>query len=205
MKPDNNSDVGMTEGDFLPEGMSYAERRRPPTSAHPATAQATAPRLAPDWEVKGFQDAIAGVSQRPSWVIEDLLCSQSATLVSAQPHAMKSLSLLYACLEAVVMGRVWGRFPAPDVKSALFIETEDPAWMVETRIRGFAEGLGIRKDDEVPGFHYACVVPFDLIKEESRLLDLLDKHNPQFMVLSTLQNLLVGRDWNRQEDMQLLP
>ena len=44
---------------------------------------------------------------------------------------MKSLSLLSASLEAVVKRTVWNHFKAPDVDSVLYLETEDPSWMVE--------------------------------------------------------------------------
>jgi hypothetical protein len=143
-----------------------------------------------------------GLEGKPPWIIEDLLLAESATLVSAQPHAMKSLSLLSACLEAVYKKKVWGHFAAPDVDSVLFLETEDPAWMVEARIRGLAKGLGIKADDPLPGFHYACVGPFDFLGDENRIAELVEKHAPKFIVLSTLQNLLQGRDYNRQSDMQ---
>jgi len=143
-----------------------------------------------------------GSGAKPPWVIKDLLLSESATLVSAQPHAMKSLSLLSAALEAVVTRQVWGYFPAPEVNSVLYLETEDPSWMVEARIRGLAQGLGVEDQQDIPGFHYACVGPFDLLGELARISDLVQKHSPNFMVLSTLQNLLRGKDWNRQEDMQ---
>ena len=161
---------------------------------------ATAP---PDrWEVRNFQDAMKGSGVQPPWIIEDLLLGDSATLVSAQPHAMKSLSLLNASLEAVVKKTVWGHFAAPNVDSVLFLETEDPPWMVESRIRGLANGLGIREKDRVEGFHYACVGPFDVLEEKRRIFKLIEKHLPKFIVLSTLQNLLRDRDWNRQQDMQ---
>jgi hypothetical protein len=154
------------------------------------------------WMARGFQDAMKSAQEKPPWVIEDLLLAESATLVSAQPHAMKSLSLLSACLEAVTKKRVWGHFAAPNVDSVLFLETEDPAWMVESRIRGLAKGLGIKEADPVTGFHYACVGPFDFLGKENRIEELVHKHKPNFIVLSTLQNLLHGRAYNRQEDMQ---
>jgi hypothetical protein len=87
------------------------------------------------------------------------------------------------------------------VDSVLFLETEDPAWMVEARIRGLAKGQHIEKDD-VPGFHYACVGPFDFLGKDNRIEELVQKHTPKFTVLSTLQNLLHGKDYNRQDDMQ---
>jgi hypothetical protein len=155
-----------------------------------------------NWIARSFQDAIKGSREKPPWIIEDLLLAESATLVSAQPHAMKSLSLLGACLEAVTKKTVWGHFAAPNVNSVLFLETEDPAWMVEARIRGLAKGLGIREKDAVPGFHYACVGPFDFLGKDNRIGELVQEHEPQFIVLSTLQNLLYGRDYNRQDEMQ---
>src|SRR5205809_1905524 len=51
------------------------------------------------WEVRTLADALNIREEQPPWIIEDILLEQSATLVSAQPKAMKSLSLLYACLE----------------------------------------------------------------------------------------------------------
>ncbi len=154
------------------------------------------------WEVRGFQDAMKGSDEKPPWVIEDLLMEQSATIVSALPHAMKSLSWLAACLEAVTKQQVWGHFAAPNVKNVLFIETEDPPWIVESRIRGLAKGLGIAQDEPVPGFHYACIGPFDLLKEEQNIRKLIQMYKLDFIVLSTLQNLLVGQDWKSQQDMQ---
>lgn len=153
------------------------------------------------WTVLGFQDAMKGSQGKPPWIIEDLLLAESATLVSAQPHAMKSLSLLSACLEAISKKTVWGHFKA-DVDSVLFLETEDPEWMVEARIRGLAKGLGLDEKADLPGFHYACVGPFDFVGEDNRVEELVQKHAPKFIVLSTLQNLLNGRDYTRQSDMQ---
>jgi hypothetical protein len=187
--------------DFHSDGMP--EVIDPPTldKAEQRPAPNTDPR-ADRWEARGFQDAMKGSQAKPPWIIEDLLLAESATLVSAQPHAMKSLSLLSACLEAVAKKKVWGHFDAKSVDSVLFLETEDPAWMVETRIRGLAKGLGISERDPVAGFHYACVGPFDFLGKENRIEELIQKHAPTFIVLSTLQNLLSGRDYNRQNDMQ---
>ena len=162
------------------------------------TSEATPER----WQARDYQDAMKGTGEKPPWVIEDLLLGDSATLVSALPHAMKSLSLLAACLEAVHKKTVWGHFAAPGVDSALFLETEDPPWMVEARIRGIGQGLGIEEKDTVEGFHYACVGPFDFLKEKGSINRLVDKYAPKFIVLSTLQNLLWNRDWKSQEDMQ---
>jgi hypothetical protein len=165
----------------------------------PNTGSAGSPM---QWDVRGFQDALKGPTERPPWVIEGLLMEQSATLVSAHPHALKSLSWLGAALEATARKKVWGHFAAPMVENTLFIETEDPAWLVEARIRGFANGLGLSADEDVPGFHYACIGPFDLVKEESRLNQLVEQYQLDFMVISTLQNLLSGKNWLSQEEMQ---
>jgi hypothetical protein len=174
-----------------------------PTSSQNRTTHAAEQGHPVDrWAARGFQDAMKGSLEKPPWIIDDLLLAESATLVSAQPHAVKSLSLLSACLEAVHRKTVWGHFKAPNVDSVLFLETEDPAWMVEARIRGLAKGLGIGIDEPVPGFHYACVGPFDFVGTENRIQELVQKYSPKFIVLSTLQNLLNGRDYSRQSDMQ---
>jgi hypothetical protein len=127
--------------------------------------------------------------------------AESTTLVSAQPHAMKSLSWLQACLEAVVNGKVWGHFAAPNVKSTLFIETEDPCWLVEARIRGIAAGLGLGSNEDASGFHYACTGPFDFVGSEKYIRDLITKYSPDFVVISTLQSTLSGRSMKEQSDM----
>lgn len=154
------------------------------------------------WQVYGFQDAMKGSRTKPPWIIENLLLEESATLVSAHPHAMKSLSWLQACLEAVAKKRVWGHFAAPSVERALFIETEDPAWLVEARIRGIAKGMGLDPSQEVSGFRYVCPGPFKLAETEQKLGELMAKHRPNFAVVSTLQSILGDRDWKEQKDMQ---
>ncbi len=159
-----------------------------------------APRV--QWELRSFQDAMQGASDRPPWVIEDLVLEQSGTLVSAHPHSMKSLAWLAGCLEGVAKRKVWGHFAAPDLDSALFVETEDPPWLVEGRIRGLAKGLGLDEKEPLPGFHYTCVGPFDLLQEESNIRGLIDDHGLKLIVVSTLQNLLSGRSWKQQDDMQ---
>src|SRR5258708_38133193 len=98
------------------------------------------------FKVRTLKDALANKPSSPPWVIQDLLLRDSATLVSAHPHSMKSLSLLCACMEAVAKKQVWGHFDASPVTKSLFIETEDPEWMVEARIRGLAEGLETSED-----------------------------------------------------------
>jgi RecA-family ATPase len=149
--------------------------------------------------VRTLGDVFANPATAPPWVIKDLLLKDSATLVSAHPHSMKSLSLLSACMEAVATKQVWKHFPAPNVTRSLFIETEDPQWMVEDRIRGLARGLGLDRD--LPGFLYSCVHAFDLVQKQDEIFRLLALHKPDFIVLSTLQSLLGGRDWTRQDQM----
>jgi hypothetical protein len=175
-----------------------------PQINRPAASPVTEPivRLADPWEVRTFGDAMRAEATGTPWTIQDLLPDETVTLVAAQPHAMKSLSWLEASLEAVTYHSVWTEFKAPDVERALFVETEDPPWLVEARIRGFAKGLNIHPRDEVPGFHYACTGPFDLLRERSKLRRLLEKVQPDFAVLSTLQNLLAGKSWQKPEDMQ---
>ncbi len=175
---------------------------RPATAKETAAVTQSTTKGAVGWQICDFQHAMRSSLEKPPWVIEDLLLEQTATLVSAHPHAMKSLSWLYACLEAVVKKQVWGHFKALNVESVLFVETEDPSWVVEARIKGFAKGLGIAETTDVPGFHYACVGPFDLPNTEHYIVSLIEKLSPNFMVISTLQSLLAGRDWKEQTDMQ---
>lgn len=154
------------------------------------------------WAVRTVNDAFKAKNDTIPWVVENLLLSNTATLVSAQPHAMKSLSWLAACMEAVHRGTIWGHFKCVGVDSTLFIETEDSRQLVEARIRGLARGLGLKEGDELHGFNYARVGPFPLLDNQDRLRKLYATHKPKFVVLSTLQNLLNGVDWNRQEQMQ---
>jgi hypothetical protein len=154
------------------------------------------------WHVRDLSDAIAGTGQQPPWIIRDLLLAQSATQVSAHPHSMKSLAWLAACLESVVTHKVWGHFDASAVNSALFVETEDSTWVLEERIRGIAKGLGVSCAEDAPGFHYLRTGPFDLVNMGKDLTQIIDCYKPDFAVLSTLQNLLHGRDWTRQNEMQ---
>lgn len=120
----------------------------------------------------------------------------------AHPHSMKSLSWLAATIEAVAKNKVWGHFDAPGVNSSLFIESEDPNWLLEERICGIAKGMGLKAKEDAQGFHYLRTGPFDLVKLERSLKDILNFYRPDFAVLSTLQSLLSDRDWNEQGDMQ---
>ena len=154
------------------------------------------------WDVRTYLEIQRSPANRPPWKIEGLVVENAATLVSAHPHSVKSLSWLQATLEAVTTHRVWGHFDASGVERALFIEVEDPVWLVEARVRGIAKGLGLPPDQEIPGFHCACSTPFNLVAEAQAVRDLFRKYEPDFAVLSTLQSLLGGRDWNQQDEMQ---
>ncbi|MGB9513519.1 MAG: AAA family ATPase [Candidatus Acidiferrum sp.] len=154
------------------------------------------------WEERTYLDAQQSKITEPPWKVKGLVVEGGATQVSAHPHGMKSLSWLNAALEAVALHTVWQHFEAGNVRQALFIESEDPVWMVDARIRGIAKGLRLAPNQDVPGFHYFCPGPFDLVKEEPGLRGLFQKHQPDFVVLSTLQSMLAGRDWTTQKDMQ---
>jgi hypothetical protein len=154
------------------------------------------------WRMFTTCDAFKDEGAEPPWVIKGLLMTKSATIVSAQPKAMKSLSLLQACMEAVATEKVWGKCEAPGVKRSLFIETEDTRQLLNARVRGLSKGLGLKPGQALDGFHYACVGPFRLIDEEERLSKLFDQYEPDFAVISTLQNILGERDWNSQQNMQ---
>ncbi|MGC2852375.1 MAG: AAA family ATPase [Candidatus Acidiferrum sp.] len=162
------------------------------------------PSSIPGWKLCDLNDALAG-TPKPPWVIEGLLPKQSAHLVAAHPHSLKSLSWLQACIEAAAPAHktVWGHFPAPDVKNTLFIETEDPGWMVEERIRGIAKGLGLSSLSDASGFRYIAKGPMALLNEEKNLQALIQQNNTDFFILSTLQNMLgPGRSLKDDEDMQ---
>jgi hypothetical protein len=115
---------------------------------------------------------------------------------------MKSLAWLVAAIEAAAKHTVWGHFDAAGVNRSLFIESEDSQWVVEQRIRGIAAGLGLKSVEDAPGFQYLRTGPFDLVGFETSLKDIFEFHQPDFVVLSTLQSLLSGRDWKEQSQMQ---
>jgi hypothetical protein len=127
------------------------------------------PDMPKGWVVRDLGDALQGSGQKPPWIIEDLLLAETATQISAHPHSMKSLAWLAAAIESVATQTVWGHFDASAVSSSLFIESEDPQWLVEERIRGIAAGLGLSGVEDAPGFHYLRAGPFDLVKFESNL------------------------------------
>lgn len=190
----------------LPE-QNAIEHLRKEAGANNALSAETAKSIYDDavaemrpWAAKTLRDATEAATNEPPWVVKGLVLEQSATLVSAQPHSMKSLSWLAAAMQAVAEQKVWGHFDASNAERAMFIETEDPLWMVEARIRGIAQGLGLR-NSVLNGFTYLRPGPFDLVKEESTLRTLITRHKPNFVVLSTLQNLLGNRNFKEQADM----
>ncbi len=152
------------------------------------------------WPILGLKDAFKD-AEMPPWAIQDLVMSATVTLISAHPHGMKSLSWLYACLEGVLTKKVFGHFAAPNLNNVLFVETEDPEWLVKKRIQGFAKGLGLKQGQNVPGFHFTCPGPFGLADEVKRFERLIDQLDLDLLVLSTLQNTLDGKDWNDQKEM----
>jgi hypothetical protein len=174
-----------------------AETPKPKTH-EPQPAPTRKPQ--PDWEIHGLTDAFKD-AESPPWVIKDLVMSGTITLVSAHPHGMKSLSWLAASMESVQTGKVFGRFEAPTLKNVLFVETEDPEWLVKKRIQGFAKGLKLPEGSKLPGFHYTCPGPFELIKQQKQLERLIEKYSLDLIVLSTLQNLLGGKSWKEQDEM----
>lgn len=160
------------------------------------------PSLPTGWKICDLGDALEGSGQKPPWVIEDLLLAETATQVSAHPHSMKSLAWLAAAIESVATHKVWGHFDASAVESSLFIESEDAQWLVEGRIRGIARGLGLEGIEDAAGFRYLRTGPFDFVEFEHKLREIFEYYQPNFVVLSTLQSLLRGRDWNEQSEMQ---
>ena len=137
------------------------------------------------------------------WVIKDVLAAQSGLLCSGHPHAGKSLNWLAACVDAVVTHKVWGQFDAKRVKRVLFIETEDPAWLVENRVVGLMRGHGLKStaDLEKFGFYFVSAGPFNLVDYAEKMHALIDHVKPDFMVLSTLQGLVGERSLSEQKDM----
>jgi hypothetical protein len=143
-----------------------------PTTAGPSDSHHR-PSLPNGWRVCDLGDALAGTGEKPPWIIRELLLAQSATQVSAHPHSMKSLAWLAACIESVAKDTVWGHFEATAVNSSLFIETEDPQWVVEHRVQSVAKGLGLKTVEHAPGFHYLRTGPFDLEEMQRTLKDML--------------------------------
>jgi len=82
-----------------------------------------------------LDDARRGVWQKPTFIIGNLLLAQSALLVSAHPHSMKSLAFLQAALEAAARQKVWGHFSTPDVaKTCLLYTSPSPRDLSTSRM-----------------------------------------------------------------------
>ena len=168
----------------------------PESAVRPAALFPAAWRPAPLKEILNRQ------YEPPPWILEDLLPSEAGLLCSGLPHAGKSLNWLAAGIESVVKHTVWGKFKAPKVRRMLYIETEDPRWLVEDRVRGLTQGFGLSTHDlDDIGFGLACTGPFNLFQCQVQLTKLVESFEPDWVVLSTLQGLLQGRDWKEQKDM----
>lgn len=139
----------------------------------------------------------------PPWLIKGLVAERCGTMISSQPHGIKSFSWLQASIEAPILHKIWGHFDATPTKRTLFLETEDPEWLVKQRIHAICKADGIKAEDLPDGgfFTVGCLGPFDLISMESHLKSSIEKYKPDFTVLSTLQGLLGGRDWKEQSEM----
>jgi hypothetical protein len=135
------------------------------------------------------------------WAIEGLTVRTSASVTSGLPHGMKSFNWLAGCMELAYQQTLWGKFRAPAIQRTLFIESEDSELVLNARICGLLRGFGIRNLAEIPNFHYLRTGPFDLVAAQKDLKSLIAQVKPDFVVLSTLQGLLAGRDWNVQSEM----
>ena len=112
--------------------------------------------------------SLAEISETPArttpWLIDGLVASGTGTLVSAHPHGMKSLAWLQACIEASLNRKVWGHFQTTNSTSTLFIETEDPEWLVNQRVLELRKGVSISAEEMAEsGVRLACLGPFDLV------------------------------------------
>src|SRR5882672_3375212 len=152
------------------------------------------------WQFETLDVTMASGYQPPPWILKDLLPDQSGLLCSGMPHAGKSLNWLAAAMGSVLEHKVWGHFDASKVKRAAYIETEDPKWMLADRIQGLATGFGLdpREDLSKLGFASACLGPFNLIKMGQQLENFIGEFEPDWVVLSTLQGLLGGRNFKEQ-------
>lgn len=162
------------------------------------TTPTTKPNYPAVWTPQAGNAILALPCSPPPWVIEDLLPLKGGILCSGQPHATKSLNWLCAAIESVTTHLVWGKYACPNVRRVLYIETEDPLWMIVERVQSFAQGLGIT---DLSGFYLSRPGPFTLVDHEAHLLALVNEINPDWIVFSTLQGLLGGKDWKEQKDM----
>lgn len=161
-------------------------------------------RIGDTWKFKTLTEILENPPEpMPPWVFHGLVSQGNGTLVSSQPHGMKSYTWLQASMEGALGKPIWGHFPVSRCHKTLYLETEDPGWMVEQRVTAIANGLGITADDarDAGCFTLGMLGPFDLVKAEREIRARLDKIQPDMCVLSTLQGLIVGRDWKEQKDM----
>ena len=155
------------------------------------------------WRPATLKEIINRVEEPVRWTVNGLLLEGATNLTSGQPHAGKSLAWLAGAMQAVTTRKVWGKFQVnSSIKRVLYVETEDPRVLVETRVRELAKHLSPSPEDLYDaGFLLATTGPFDLVKAKDEIHRLLDTHKPDWLVLSTLQGLLGGRDWNAQDEM----
>lgn len=158
----------------------------------------------PAWKFKTLKEILENPPPPdPPWKIRSMMATGCGTMVSSHPHGMKSYTWLQAMMESSLSLPVWGHFESIGVKKALFLETEDPEWLVSQRVHRLAMGLDIKASDcENCDFVVGNLGPFDLVACRDYMRRLLDHYQPDVAVLSTLQGLLGGRDWKEQSEMQ---
>jgi|GEM_PF-5155416 len=202
-RPDSEGDDGVLDFDPVAarQASQKATQRTNPLQARTPASKPATPSPLSLHPILNHADAMKSEATTPPSIVEGLILDETVTCTSAQPHGMKSLSWLAACMQAPSTHKVWNHFDASRVKSTLFIETEDPQWLVEKRIQGLTLGLPKETREHLDGFHYWCPGPFDLVKYGSELTTKIKECNPDFVVLSTLQNSIGGRDMKDQEAM----
>jgi hypothetical protein len=155
------------------------------------------------WRPATLKEILNRTEEPLRWTINGLLLENASNLTSGHPHAGKSLGWLAGAIQAVTTGKVWGKFRvSPSLKRVLYVETEDPRVLVETRVRELAKHMAASPADLYDaGFALSTTGPFDLVEVKDAIYRLLDAYKPDWLVLSTLQGLLGGRDWNQQNEM----
>lgn len=154
------------------------------------------------WQLRPLREILNRTYEEPDWIINTLLLNYASCLCSGLPHAMKSLNWLCAALESVTTRKIWDQFDVRHVKNVLYIETEDHPSVVERRVRELAIGLGLDPKHPPEGFHLATPGPFNLVEAgHTWIRRAIDQSKADWVVLSTLQGLLAGRDWIKQDEM----
>lgn len=161
-------------------------------------------QIPPSWKFKTLKEILENPPPSdPPWKIRSMMATGCGTQISSHPHGMKSYTWLQAMMEASLSLPVWGHFESMGVKKALFLETEDPEWMVGQRVHRLATGMNIKASDcENCDFVVGNLGPFDLVACRNSMRNLFDRYKPDVAVLSTLQGLLGNRDWKEQSEMQ---